>query len=88
MTHTYRNDEARVNVTYAGQNGDLEDTVLVSASDRDLRTWVTEAVRLGSVPGISADPSANFHGHVVDRFWATRHRPYNLIQLRPKTPFG
>jgi hypothetical protein len=25
---------------------------------------------------------------VVDRFAATDVRPYNLIQLRPKTPFG
>ncbi len=88
MHNQYKSDEARVNVTYAGQNGDLPDTVYSNASDQDVRTWVTEAVRLGSIPGIRRSPTANFHGYVVDRFRATHTRPYNLIQLRPKTPFG
>tara|TARA_R110002095_G_scaffold150083_3_gene129673 strand:+ start:541 stop:807 length:267 start_codon:yes stop_codon:yes gene_type:complete len=88
MHNQYRNDEARVNITYAGQNGDLPDTVFAQASDGDIRAWATEAVRNGSIPGIHPSPSASFHGFVVDRFRATRDRPYNLIQLRPKTPFG
>ncbi len=80
--------EARVNVTWAGQNGDLPDTVAYDASDRNVRDWVTEAVRAGGVPGITADGRADFSGFVVDRFPATAARPYNLIQIRPKTPFG
>lgn len=80
--------EARVNVTYGGQNGDLPDPVFVDSTDGDVKTWVTEAVRTGSVPGITADTNADFRDFVVDRFAATEARPYNLIQLRPKTPFG
>ena len=88
MNNQFSNNEARVNVTYAGQNGDLPDTVWAQASDGDIRAWATEAVASGSILGIRATPSANFSGFVVDRFRATRDRPYNLIQLRPKTPFG
>lgn len=88
MNTQYRNDEARVNITYAGQNGDLPDTVYTQATDNDIRMWATEAVRNGSIPGILQSPSANFGGFVIDRFRATNDRPYNLIQLRPKTPFG
>jgi hypothetical protein len=85
MIHDF---EARVNITWAGQNGDLPDPVAYDATDADVRRWVTEAVRHGDVPGIAADPRANFRDFVVDRFPATENRPYNLIQIRPKTPFG
>ena len=88
MNQFIRGNEARVNVTYGGQNGDLPDTVHVQATDFEIRTWVTEAVRSGSIPGIRATRGANFRDFVVDRFSATEARPYNLIQLRPKTPFG
>ncbi len=80
--------EARVNITYQGRNGDLPDTVAYGATDADIRAWVTEAVRTGSVPGIPADRGADFRDFVVDRFAASDVRPYNLIQIRPKTPFG
>jgi len=80
--------EARVNVTINGQNGDLLDTVNRDASDIDIKRWVTEAVRTGSVPGITADPDANFNDFVVDRFDANEVRPFALISVRPKTPFG
>jgi uncharacterized protein (DUF2236 family) len=80
--------EARVNVTWRGQNGDLPDPVRYDANDGDVLTWVTEAVRGGSVPGVVADRDARFHDFVVDRFPPNQHRPYNLIQVRPKTPFG
>ncbi len=79
--------EARVNVTYDGQNGDMPDTVHVGASDRDLRAWAGEAIATGSIPGIRP-VRASFSDHVVDRFNASATRPYNLIQIRPKTPFG
>ena len=83
-----REDEARVNITWQGQNGDLPDPVNRDASEFDIRQWVTEAVRNGGVPGIAADARADFADFVVDRFSATEARPYNLIQIRPKTPFG
>jgi hypothetical protein len=80
--------EARVNVTWAGQNGDLPDPVAFDASDAAVRQWITEAVRGGSVPGVDADARADFSDFVVDRFPANDQRPYHLIQIRPKTPFG
>ena len=79
---------ARVNVTYAGENGDLPDTVHFDSTDGDIRAWVTEAVANGGVPGIPATLDANFTDFVIDRFAANEDRPYNLIQVRPKTPFG
>ena len=82
------NDEARVNVTWDGQNGDLQDPVYFESTDGDLRAMVTEAVQNGDVPGINADPNANFTDFVVDRFRATEDNPVNRIAIRPKTPFG
>ncbi len=81
-------DEARVNVTVAGSNGDLPDPVSFDATDGDIKAWVTEAVRTGNVPGIPANPDVSFVDFVVDRFSASEARPYNLLQVRPKTPFG
>jgi len=80
--------EARVNVTYAGQNGDLPDPVNFDSTDGDVRGWVTEAVRGGSIPGIPAAADADFTDFVVDRFAANEATPYNRIMLRPKTAFG
>jgi hypothetical protein len=88
MVHGMLENEARVNVTYSGQNGDLPDPVFFDSTDGDIKAWVTEAVRGGSVPGIPASPNAEFDDFVVDRYTPTEARPYNLIQLRPKTPFG
>lgn len=81
-------NEARVNITWAGANGDMPQPVEFDAKAEDIRTWVTEAVRTGGIPGIAADPNANFNDFVVDRFPTNDARPYNLIQIRPKTPFG
>lgn len=81
-------NEARVNVTFAGQNGDLPDPVSYDATDAEVLRMVTEAVQTGGVPGIPADPDANFTDFVVDRFEANDARPYRLLSLRPKTPFG
>ena len=82
------NTQARVNITYNGENGDLPDPVFYDSSDSDIKAWVTEAVKAGSVPGIPADEHADFNDFVVDRFTANAERDYNLIQIRPKTPFG
>jgi hypothetical protein len=81
-------NEARVNVTFGGQNGDLPDPVNYTASDTEIKGWVAEAVRTGSIPSIPAAPAADFSDFVVDRFEATEARPYRAIFVRPKTPFG
>ena len=81
-------NEARVNVTYSACNGDLPDPVSFDASDADVKTWVTEALRTGGVPGIAAAPNADLTDFVVDRFDSNDARPYRLLQVRPKTPFG
>lgn len=81
-------DQARLNVTYSGSNGDLPDLINKDASDADIRRWATEAVQAGSVPGIPADPNANFNDFVVDRFPANEAVPVARVMLRPKTPFG
>ncbi len=88
LVHVIREDEARVNVTYQGQNGELRDPVFFQSSDGDIKGWVTEAVRNGGIPGIRADTNADFRDYVVDRFVPTEARPHNLIQVRPKTAFG
>lgn len=80
--------EARVNITYGGQNADLPDTVSVDAPDDQILSWVKEAIEGGSVPGLEAVGAADLTDFVVDRFSATEVRPFHLIQLRPKTPFG
>lgn len=80
--------EARVNVTFKGQNGDLPDPVNFEAPNGDVLGWITEALHAGSIPGIPADPEASLQDFVVDRFAASDVRPYNLLQIRPKTPFG
>ena len=80
-------DQARVNITHGGNNGDLPDPVSFDATDADVKAWVTEAVRGGGIPGIPANPNANFADFVVDRFAATGDLP-NRISVRPKTPFG
>jgi hypothetical protein len=80
-------NEARINITYGQSNGDLPDPVLFDANEADILGWVTEAVRGGSVPGIDADPQADFHGFVVDRIPAKDDLP-NRLMIRPKTAFG
>lgn len=88
IVRAVQDHEARVNVTFSGHNGDLPDPVSFEATDGDVKQWVTEAVRTGGIPGVPAAPDANFTDFVVDRFPATEARPYKLLQLRPKTPFG
>lgn len=79
--------EARVNITWKGNNADLPDPVPFDATEGDVKQWVTEAVRAG-IPGIPADPAADFRDFVVDRFSANDATPYNRLMIRPKTPFG
>ena len=88
MNGEIKDTEARVNITYGGKNGDLPDPVMFQSGDGDIKAWVTEAVRNGGVPGLDPAPTADFGDFVIDRFAASDARPYNLIQVRPKTPFG
>lgn len=80
--------EARVNITWRGQNGDLRDPVSYDATDADILAWVAEAVRSGSVAGVNTDRFVDLREHVVDRFPSTAQTPHNRIFVRPKTPFG
>ena len=81
-------NEALVNVTWAGQNGDMPQPVEFDASNQDILSWVTEAVQSGSIPGIPSDPDADFSGFVVEKLAATEVRPTNQVIVRPKTAFG
>lgn len=82
------NYEARLNISYGGQNGDLPDPVSFDATDSDVKAFAEEAVRNGSVPGITADPNATFQDFMVDRYEANAEVAYNRLMVRPKTPFG
>lgn len=82
------NHEAVLNITWAGQNGELGDPVDFDAADGDIFQWAAEAVRAGNVPGIETDPNVNFTDFVVDRFARSEVRDNSVIYLRPKTPFG
>jgi len=88
MAEVIRADEARLNITWQRNNGDLPDPVSFDAADGDIFQWAAEAVRGGGVPGIPADPGVNFQDFVVRRFSATADNPVNRIMIHPKTPFG
>lgn len=84
--------EARVNITWNGQNFELPDPVHFEAADGDVKQWAAEAIRAGFA-GVAADPNINLQNHVVDRFPkaanpAPGQRDHNLIQIRPKTAYG
>jgi hypothetical protein len=81
-------DQARLNITWAGNNGDLPEPVSYDATDEDIKTWAAEAVRGGHIPGIPAAEDVAFHDFIVDRFPATPDVGFNRLFLRPKTPFG
>ncbi|HHO53964.1 MAG TPA: hypothetical protein ENK18_24610 [Deltaproteobacteria bacterium] len=80
--------QARLNITWDGQNGDLPDSVPFDASDAEIKAWASEALRGGGVPGVTAARRADLQDFVIDRFPATDEMPYNRLFVRPKTPFG
>lgn len=88
VVNPIEDDQAMVNVTYNGQNGELADPVFYDSTDADVKAWVTEAVRNGDIAAIGRHPNANFADFVVERYPPQGDRPHNLIMLRPKTPFG
>jgi hypothetical protein len=79
---------ARMNITWNGQNGDLPDPVSWHASDKEILQWAAEAVRSGSVPGITKTHNVQLHSFVVDRFPANKQNREDRIYVRPPTPFG
>lgn len=84
---TLRDDQAVLNVTWNGNNGDMPDAVSYDATDADIKQMVSEAVRTGYVPGIDADNAVDLRDFVVDRFAAKDGQP-NRIFVRAKVPFG
>lgn len=88
MPNLINDTEARINVTWAGNNADFPDPVSRDATDADIKMWVTETIQTVGLPGMPADPGASFEDFVIDRFEPTEARPYRLFALRPKTPFG
>ncbi|MEL6180390.1 MAG: hypothetical protein AAFS10_15635 [Myxococcota bacterium] len=88
LKHKVARHEAHVNITFSGQNGDMQDPVPFDATDHQIKAWVLEAVKSGSVAGIAQHRTASLGDCVVDRFPATTQVPYNRIFVRPRTPFG
>ncbi len=81
--------QARVNITYKRQYGELPDAVTFDSTDADVRGWVSEAIRTGGVPGVDADPNVRLTDYVIDRFPPVPGvREHNLIDIRPKVEFG
>lgn len=80
--------EARLNITWNGQNGDLVEPVPFDAGEQELKAWAREAILGGSVPGIRTNGRVDLSDYAVDRFRANGTVPYNRIFLRPVTPFG
>jgi len=80
--------EARLNITWGGQNGDLPDPVAFDADDETVLQWATEAIRGGAVPGVAADANPDLDGYIVDRFEAVEDVPYNRLVVRNKTAYG
>jgi len=80
-------NEAYVNITWSGQNGDLTSPVPYDLTDSEIRTLAAASLSEGAVAGMDA-ATADFSDFVVDRFGPGEAYPYNRIMIRPKTPFG
>lgn len=81
-------DEATLNITWGGENGNLSEPIPFDATNDDIKSWASEAVSHGNVAGIAEDTSVDFGDFEVDRYRANAEKPYNSVFLRPKTPFG
>lgn len=82
-------DRAFVHVTWQGEYYELPHPVAATLSKEEVKQAVTEAFRFG-IPGvIPAAEGADFtHFEVDGPRPPTEARPYYLILVRPKTPFG
>jgi len=83
-----RANEARLNITFDGQNADLPAPVPFGASDAQIKAWAREAIATGALGTPRAYRDVDLASFVVDRFSATEKVPENRIFLRPVTPFG
>ncbi len=85
-----REDEARVNVTWKGENGDMVNPVPWGAPHGDILAFAAESIRNGGVIGITADPAADLKDFRVDPHPAKPDGgySYNRFTIRPKTAFG
>lgn len=83
-----RDDQARLNITFGGFNGDLADPIGAELTDGDVKQIAAEALAAGSVIGVPAHSGADLRDFVVERFAPTEGFAYTRILLRPKTPFG
>lgn len=79
---------AKINITYNGQNADLQDEVYYDLSDHEIKTMVTEALQSNTIVGISSTNNVDLSNFVVERFTANDSVPYNRIMVRPKTAYG
>ena len=73
-------------VNLDGELGECPDLIPYDAPEADIRTWATEAVAGGSIPGIDAQ-DVDFTDFVVKRLPSKDGLP-DRVQVRPKTPFG
>ncbi len=81
--------QALVNITHKRKNGEMQDPVSYDATDGDIRGWVAESIRHGSIRGIDADPNVDLRDYVIERYPIEAGvREHNLIMVRPKTEFG
>lgn len=80
-------NQARLNITYHGEQGDLPNPVYYDATDVEVRAWAQEAIRSGSVINITADPDADLSGFEIERVPAGNGFPNQLL-VRPKTRFA
>lgn len=80
-------DYAKLNITYAGEQGDLPAPIPFDIDDDEVRRIAAEAIRAGTVPGIDADPTASLDGFIVKPYGARDGLP-NRIVIRPATPYG
>ena len=72
--------EARVNITWNGQNGDLLEPVPFTASDHQLKEWAREALVGGSIPGETKVASVAIYEFVEIMDYSTAHI-YSAIML-------
>ena len=79
---------ARLNITWANQNGDLPDPVAYDTEDAVLLAMAKEAVQTDGVPGIQPDPNVDFTDFVVDRFPPDKEINYPRMFIRPKAAYG
>ena len=83
-----RPGEARLNITFDGQNVDFDAPVPFGASEAELKRWARESIAGGALGAERPAHAVDLDQHVIDRFPATAKVPHNRIFLRPLTPFG